>query len=118
MERALGEVERLYRGGRVEEALVLADRLAEGDPGAAWDYFIIKAAEATDLEERSFWVVAASRAAGRFGPLRFLPVRRWFKDLGTVAFDIAVGYSVNCDPWREERFDFGRPQMRRRRVSL
>ncbi|AET33460.1 sulfite oxidase, conjectural [Pyrobaculum ferrireducens] len=30
----------------------------------------------------------------------------------------AVGYSVNGDPWREERFDFGRPQMRGRRVSL
>jgi hypothetical protein len=90
--RALGEVERLYRGGRVEEALGLADRVAERDPGAAWDCFIIKAAEAKDLEERSFWVVAASRAARQFMPSRFLPIRRWFKDLGTVAFGIAAGY--------------------------
>jgi hypothetical protein len=76
MERALGEVERLYREGRVEEALGLADRLAERDPGATWDYFIIKAAEAKDLEERSFWVVAASKAARQFMPSKFLPVRR------------------------------------------
>ncbi|MEZ0319850.1 MAG: molybdopterin-dependent oxidoreductase [Pyrobaculum sp.] len=30
----------------------------------------------------------------------------------------ALGYSLNADPWREERFDFGRPQMRDRRVGL
>lgn len=28
------------------------------------------------------------------------------------------GYSLNADPWREERFDFGRPVMRGRRVSI
>ncbi|MEM0462555.1 MAG: molybdopterin-dependent oxidoreductase [Desulfurococcaceae archaeon] len=28
------------------------------------------------------------------------------------------GYSLNADPWREERFDFGRPQMRGRRVTF
>lgn len=28
------------------------------------------------------------------------------------------GYSINADPWREERFDFGRPQMGGRRVSF
>jgi DMSO/TMAO reductase YedYZ molybdopterin-dependent catalytic subunit len=28
------------------------------------------------------------------------------------------GYSLNADPWREERFDFGTPVMRGRRVSV
>lgn len=28
------------------------------------------------------------------------------------------GYSMNADPWKEERFDFGRPLMRGRRVGL
>jgi DMSO/TMAO reductase YedYZ molybdopterin-dependent catalytic subunit len=28
------------------------------------------------------------------------------------------GYSLNADPWREERFDFGNPVMRGRRVSV
>jgi Sulfite oxidase and related enzymes len=28
------------------------------------------------------------------------------------------GYSLNADPWLEERFDFGRPQMRGRRTSF
>ncbi|MEM1596991.1 MAG: molybdopterin-dependent oxidoreductase [Pyrobaculum sp.] len=28
------------------------------------------------------------------------------------------GYSINADPWKEERFDFGRPQMRGRKVSV
>ncbi|AFA39526.1 Sulfite oxidase-related enzyme [Pyrobaculum oguniense TE7] len=28
------------------------------------------------------------------------------------------GYSLNADPWREERFDFGQPQMRGRRVTF
>ncbi|MDT7874542.1 MAG: sulfite oxidase-like oxidoreductase, partial [Pyrobaculum sp.] len=26
--------------------------------------------------------------------------------------------SLNADPWREERFDFGTPVMRGRRVSV
>ncbi|AEA12486.1 oxidoreductase, molybdopterin binding protein [Thermoproteus uzoniensis 768-20] len=30
----------------------------------------------------------------------------------------ASGYSINADPWREERFDFGSPQMRGRRTSF
>lgn len=28
------------------------------------------------------------------------------------------GYSLNADPWRDERFDFGRPLMRGRRTSV
>jgi len=30
----------------------------------------------------------------------------------------ALGYSLSGDPWREERFDFGRPAMRGRRVGF
>ncbi len=88
------KVERLYREGKIDEALREADKLAYKSPLDTWLYFLHKASKAADPDERSFWVVCASLSAKYSLPLSGPRIEGddvWLANMGALAIGIAMG---------------------------